>query len=635
MLFASCVPSLNFVYVLLLGAGFCCVEFLIGGTRLLFSLPTDGIFALAAFLSVYELRRSKVRPNGLCLASSALFFAYILWRTLYSPVAYLAWPDEFSVLGALIVYLITACYFTDPRRRLWLLYVLLAVAFVNLAIAARQFSVGDDYMLNGFMRSPTYRGRGSGFYICPDHLAGYLEVVGSLTLAQGVWSRQPAWIKLLLFYCGLCCLGGIMLTSSRGGAISGAAALLTLIGLSLRRAWAGSPRVFAMAAAGIVVALLLVVFAVNTALQASPMLRERAALLLDRTDIRLLLWPAAVQEFKVSPIIGTGAGTYRYYGRVFRDPVMQMDPVRTHNDYLQLLAEYGLVGMAGLVLFLGAHFRWGWWTYRSFNPAQGMFADSGWAWSNAVAWNIGALAAAVSFVLHSVVDFNLHIPANAYLLAFVFGILANPGRRLTATEEAKPEGFRKMDLVPRLALPAIAIWICLSGLPKLPAEYYCEKARVAIRNGKNLAALHFAELGLADEKQNPDLYFYLGDARQRLAGEGRITFLSKSFLEGAIDPYRASLLLYPQDSRTLLRLGEALTRLRQFDEAAPVFDEALRWDPNSSMVYTYYGFYLQSAGRDTDARAAYQRALALGYIDTASQNLGLLSNTGSVAHPAE
>jgi O-antigen ligase len=627
---------LNFIYVFLLALGFSVVEYLIGGTRLLFSLPTDGVFAVAALLSVVELRRSKMRPNGFCLASSALFFGYILWRAIVSPVVYLAWYDEFMVLGALIVYLLVACYLTDPRRRTWLLLVLLAIAAVNLVIAARQFSGGDDYMLNGFIRSTAYRGRGSGLYICPDHLAGFLEVVGSLAVALAIWSRQPVWLKLLLGYGGICCFGGILLTASRGGALSAAAALATLAGLGLLRAGSGSLGAFLRGLAVVVVIVALLAGGLMLAVRGSSLLGSRAKNLTDTTDVRLLLWPAAIQEFRLSPVIGTGAATYQYYGRVFRNPQVQSDPIRTHNDYLELLAEYGAAGAAGLLFFLGAHLSAGWRAFRRLSLGSRLAPMIGPASSNSAAWNIGALAAVASLLVHSVFDFNLHIPANTFLLAFVFGTLANTGRNLHAGEDLPPARFRLLDLLPRLALPGLGLWIIVAGLPRLPGEYYCEQARIALRNKDYLVALHEAELGLAHEHQNPDLYFYLGEARQSIAGDHPDNDpLARSFRQAAIEPYRAALSLYPEDSPVLLRLGEVLTRLHDFGAADAVFQQALKWDPHSATVYTYDGFFLQRAGRSAEAKSAYEHALALGYVAAASEGLNELSRQPVSTHPAE
>ena len=292
------------------------------------------------------------------------------------------------------------------------------------------------------------------------------------------------------------------------------------------------------------------------------------------------------------------------------------------------------LGAVGLLIFLGAHLRWGWLVFRRLSPPRDMLSLPGRGGSNAAAWNIGALAAVASFMVHSVFDFNLHIPANTYLLAFVFGVLANPGRHLSSGEDLPSDRFRKTDLLPRLALPALGIWIIVAGLPRLPAEYDCEKARVALRDKHDLLALHYAELGLAQEKENPDLYFYLGEARQNVAGNGSNAPFWRSFREAAADSYRGALRLYPEDSAVLVKLGEVLTRLGDFSAAAGVFQQALRWDPNSSTVFTYYGFFLQSSGQDAAARSAYQRALSLSYQAAASEGLSHLSKapaTGSSA----
>src|SRR5205814_187984 len=60
---------------------------------------------------------------------------------------------------------------------------------------------------------------------------------------------------------------------------------------------------------------------------------------------RMQMWQAAWKQFRLQPAVGTGSGTYLYYGRQFRHPGLQTDPTHAHNDYLELLAEYGIVGI--------------------------------------------------------------------------------------------------------------------------------------------------------------------------------------------------------------------------------------------------------------------------------------------------
>src|SRR4029077_7340517 len=128
---------------------------------------------------------------------------------------------------------------------------------------------------------------------------------------------------------------------------------------------------------------------------------------------------------KLEPIVGTGSGTYLFYGRQFRSTRTVSDPVVVHNDYLHLLAEYGILGAAGFLFFFGVHLVKGWRNYQRLGPKR--IAVSTRVMSNSLALQIGALAAVGAYIVHSALDFNLHIPANALLLAFVFGLLANPG----------------------------------------------------------------------------------------------------------------------------------------------------------------------------------------------------------------
>ena len=145
---------------------------------------------------------------------------------------------------------------------------------------------------------------------------------------------------------------------------------------------------------------------------------------------RLDLWRAAIEQWKSQPLFGTGGGTYQFYGRQFRAERMQSDPVDAHNDYLELLGDYGLIGALLFLFFFLAHLRHGWRTFVYLGPKR--LAAGSLPLSNRLALNIGALCAIATYVVHSAVDFNLHIPANALLLAFVFGIVANADIELPA-----------------------------------------------------------------------------------------------------------------------------------------------------------------------------------------------------------
>src|SRR5260370_42205241 len=138
---------------------------LIGGTRLLFSLPAFALVALSGLLSFFSLTRPKPAPAQICLAATSLFFGYIVTRALCSPVVYLARTDIYSVLAGLIVYFFIACILTGPKPRIMLLFFLLAIAMVHVAIGAIQFRYGENFMLIPFLQRHDYGRRPIAFYV--------------------------------------------------------------------------------------------------------------------------------------------------------------------------------------------------------------------------------------------------------------------------------------------------------------------------------------------------------------------------------------------------------------------------------------------------------------------------------------
>ena len=87
---------------------------------------------------------------------------------------------------------------------------------------------------------------------------------------------------------------------------------------------------------------------------------------------------------------------------------------QAHNDYLQLLVETGLAGFSIAVWFLVLVFR----------QAAGKLKN--WTENASGALAVAALLGCVGILVHSFLDFNLQIPANAALFYVVCAIAASP-----------------------------------------------------------------------------------------------------------------------------------------------------------------------------------------------------------------
>jgi len=580
----------------LLIAAFLLIQVLIGGTRLVFSMPAYVLLALIGFLALFSLRRIKPNPDRLCLATSAIFFAYILGRAFLSPVEYMARADIYSVLGGLLVYFFVACVLTGAKPRMIVVILLIAAGVVHVGIGAIQFTEGQNFMLIPFLRRPFYGYRASGFYACPDHLAGLLEVLGVFGLSIACWSRWPIWAKLLVAYGTAVSYVGLALTGSRGGYLSTMASLAVFALLSLAVLARASPKLFWRIGAPFAIAAIVIWMAVSFSMRQSFYLTERTTNIFgdrlydESSTVRMAFWQAAVRQWKLQPILGTGSGTYLYYGRLFRTHELPGDPTYAHNDYLNLLAEYGLVGAAGFLIFLGFHLRRGWKNFERLGPKRVAASVSPSFLSNGLALTIGSLAAVAAYLIHSIFDFNLHIPANVLLMAFVFGVLANGGVQ-RGGEAHRPTA---MVILWRLTLPLIGFIVVIQCARLLPAEYFAERARMIVDDEKNAdSALQFALRGLATEHKNPYLYRYLSAAQIQKARLTSDAEERKSLNQAAISQLEKAYALAPRDKTFVLALALTYDDVGRAAEADRMYDEAMATDPKSKSLREFYEAHMQ------------------------------------------
>ena len=126
-----------------------------------------------------------------------------------------------------------------------------------------------------------------------------------------------------------------------------------------------------------------------------------------RASMRRDTWRIFVEH----PWMGTGLATLQvvfppyetlYDGRIVN---------HAHNDYVEALAEAGIAGGLCCALYLGL---------LLFHSSQQFSGDNA---SFAAVLNLSGLVACSGFLIHSLVDFNLRLPANAQLF-FLMATLA-------------------------------------------------------------------------------------------------------------------------------------------------------------------------------------------------------------------
>jgi O-antigen ligase len=499
------------------------------------------------------------------------------------------------------------------------LWIFLGVALLHSVVAVFQFQNGRDLFLWGMLPEwfimprimrEGYGWRGSGFYVCPNHLAGFLAMLIPMLLSYIVWGRARVGVKMWIGWLTAGCAVGLALTGSRGGWVAFGVGIMTLALISvacLLRLRSGR---LLLIGASVAVLVLGGVFGGVQLMSQDVSVGGRLSSMVDTENIRLSLWRSAERQAKLSPWVGTGGGSFMYYGRMFRERGVQRDPEYVHNDYLQFRAEYGRVGVGLFALFFGAHL---------FTGIDGLtrmvgtkLGDKGRTTSNELALVIGALSGLAAITVHSALDFNMHVPVNAWFVAYLFALLAVPSVDPQIARRPTPViGWCSRVMLPLYGSALLA----LSGF-KLPAEYHVEWARTSVRDGFYEKGAKHAALGLRYDAANPELHYYMGDAHhfQALAASTASppdSAKAEELKKSALEAYALGLRFYGTDLRLRLRLVRALLGVGQVGDARYIIDQTVQSDPYAAVVYAVKGVVLERMQDYQLAGAYYRYALRL------------------------
>ncbi len=252
---------------------------------------------------------------------------------------------------------------------------------------------------------------------------------------------------------------------------------------------------------------------------------------------------------------------------------------------------------------------------------------SGFRTSDRFAIQLGALCAVAGLAIHSVFDFDMHIPGNAMIFAFLFGVMANPAM------ERPPAFVDRLIPWTKVLLPALGVFMLWRSLPLLPSEYCSEMARRALRSEDFMGAIQYARKGIGGtvgdfapvaramlvpetpeildkflsktggNPNNPDLYFYIGEANRVLAVRMLNPYMKRRYYGAAATAFAAGLKVFPQEESMLVRYGQSLDGMGRFSDAEGAYQEALKWDPKLDAIHQYYESHLAAEGKKAEAEA--------------------------------
>jgi O-antigen ligase len=300
--------------------------------------------------------------------------------------------------------------------------------------------------------------RGFAQFVNRNHFALLLEMSLGLTLGVLVGSVR-SYLRLVVFIAVAFFLWmTLIISNSRGGIFASLCQLLFLVLLlnpfrRLRRESVTKWDRFRNFAGGvamkvILIVSLIIVFAygvswvggesVVTNFELSSYSFSQAGAQGHRENIsRKDIWTATWQLIKARPVFGAGFGAYWIAITKYHNASGSYSPQEAHNDYLELLASGGLVGFA-LVAWFGVRF-----VKITHTVLRG--ADGGFVRQAALGATLGIFGA----LIHSFVDFGLHITINSVIFSI---LLAVP----IACYRMAPSSTKRIGLAERATLKSIS-----------------------------------------------------------------------------------------------------------------------------------------------------------------------------------
>ena len=338
------------------------------------------------------------------------------------------------------------------HRWRWLLGVLLLAVALN-SLYALILEVNGSRQVLWAARPEQYGMRASGTYLCPNHFANMIAMLVPLAVALVFLPEAGFPLRLMATYFLAVSVPVLYLTQSRSGWL-GMMGGLGVTGLLL--AWRKSRAWFLRA---LVALPLLAAVVGGVAWKTLPAVRERfGAVLADPEKaggIRMAMWRDAPAMIRDRPVLGFGGGSYVWayppYQRHVREHLNFDFP---HNEYLQMLLEYGAAGLALALAGLAAC-AWG--------IARGVLFARSRAGAFLLAGAGGSLAASL---VHALFDFNFHIFPNPHALVWIGGVAWGVWFMLEEGPEPPAPPWRRIR---RLAAPLCAAacglcaWLALSG----------------------------------------------------------------------------------------------------------------------------------------------------------------------------
>ena len=378
----------------------------------IFALEACAMLLLGVWASRQWINRELNLSGHVLFRPMAAFFALAVVQWLAGTTAYRHVTYTHLLLYAaygMLVFVVTQTLRRSSQ------FDLLAKLFTAYGAVLASFAVLQGMAPNGklyWIRTLEQGGYIYGPYVNHNHYAGLMEMLTPFPLVLAATHFTNGNRKIAAAGIAALMAASIFLSGSRGG-MAAFVAQMAVLGLLLVRKREGGWKQPLMLGAFLALVIVFLVWMGGNELtrrlisihsEAREEINGGVRLAIDRDCLRMLI---------KKPFLGWGLGTFPIVYPEFRSFYTTFFVNQAHNDYLQLLVETGLAGFSIAVWFLVLVFR------------QAANKLNNWTETASGAMTVAALLGCVGILVHSFLDFNLQIPANAALFYVLCAIAAS------------------------------------------------------------------------------------------------------------------------------------------------------------------------------------------------------------------
>lgn len=559
----------------------------LGGTEpsvrlhILWGLSIIGLI-YGIYLCIHRKPFTSYLPYTACIP-----IVWVLISTFFiTPTPWLAKRECLLLLQGWIIFCIGFHNIDKDSLKLIAVFII-GLIFLQVGTALYQKCIQAYWLPMGYSVE-VYSNRSTGTFTSPNHFSALLSF---LFFPSFVMCFQPK-MRFVAIVSILLCLVGLFLGLSRG-ALLGVFCCLLLFPIFFFKTPRSRYLFWFSTLIGCIVLRYTLYYYLDTFKAREHFIFSQ---MIDNT--RLSFWKAAWQLFLEKPFIGQGSASFNILFEKYRQSGFLHQPIWVHNEYLNILADYGIIGLVAACIPLGIILKK---LYQSIHSRI----------DNDKLLPLGLFLSLFSFCIHCFFDFNGHISTVFFIFCLYLAIsykITYPN--LEPSTPAIPIG---------ILLIIISLSILIQGTPLYKADIILKKNQTFLNFLTKEDKIHKTdtitfqnidenlEKGLILDPNQADIWSLKSILNYYWYGQNPSETIATHCVEAA----QKAIQVCPLHWLYWANYGLGLSLQQKPDNALGAIQTALELSPNNSMTWYYYALILnKDSSRPDKTLQALDRAIS-------------------------